>query len=55
MYTEDLTYIHDQGFSDLAEKAVSVILKTFQNNNKQKGKIIDLGYGSGSLLKNYRF
>lgn len=29
MYTGDLAYIHDQGFGDLAENAVSVILKTF--------------------------
>ncbi len=47
MYREDLAYIHDQGFSDLAENAVAIILKTLQNNHKQQGKVIDLGCGSG--------
>ncbi|MCG5060523.1 MAG: class I SAM-dependent methyltransferase [Limnoraphis sp. WC205] len=48
-YTEDLAYIHDVGFSELAENAASFLLNTLQQPAKNNGLIVNLGCGSGIL------
>ncbi|MEM7066054.1 MAG: class I SAM-dependent methyltransferase [Cyanobacteria bacterium P01_B01_bin.77] len=46
-YKEDLTYIHDVGYSDHACQAATGILTILSENNVHDGLIVDLGCGSG--------
>ncbi len=50
-YKEDLAYIHDEGYSGFSVDAASFVLHYLQEKNITTGKIIDLGCGSGQLLK----
>ncbi len=46
-YQEDLTYIHDTGFSEFAIKATEGFLEILNQCNIKQGLIVDLGCGSG--------
>ncbi|EKV01690.1 methyltransferase family protein [Leptolyngbya sp. PCC 7375] len=46
-YKEDLTYIHDIGYSEYALRSAAAILDILTQNNIQNGLIVDLGCGSG--------
>lgn len=48
-YREDLAYIHDSGFGDLARAAASVLLDALSARGVGGGLVIDLGCGSGIL------
>jgi len=50
-YDQDLAYIHDAGFTDLARNAAAVVLKLLRNHKLQNGLIVDLGCGSGVLAE----
>ena len=46
-YRTDLAYIHDRGFSRLAEQAARGIVVTLRRAGIRRGLILDLGCGSG--------
>ncbi len=46
-YREDLTYIHDVGFSAFSLKAAPGLLNILHRNGIQRGLVVDLGCGSG--------
>ncbi|WP_413160137.1 class I SAM-dependent methyltransferase [Capilliphycus salinus ALCB114379] len=50
-YSEDLAYIHDVGFGELAENSASFLLNLLQQQEQKKGLIVDLGCGSGILAQ----
>ena len=51
MYSTDLAYIHDAGFSDFAARAVLELVNIFSRNGIRRGLIVDVGCGSGVLAK----
>ena len=46
-YLDDLAYIHDAGFTDFAQNAAPGLLRILKTNGITKGRIVDLGCGSG--------
>lgn len=50
-YREDLSWIHDLGFGDLARNAAEVLLRELAANGSQQGLVIDLGCGTGLLAE----
>lgn len=48
-YREDLTWIHDLGFGDLARNAAEFLLETLQADGVSEGLVVDLGCGTGIL------
>ena len=46
-YREDLTYIHDSGFSDFALAAAPGLLEILRRHGVNAGVVVDLGCGSG--------
>ncbi|MFQ5737938.1 MAG: methyltransferase domain-containing protein [Acidobacteriota bacterium] len=46
-YEEDLAYIHQVGFSDLARRAGEEVLARLREEGKGSGLVVDLGSGSG--------
>ena len=46
-YNQDLAYIHDQGFTDLARNAARTVLELLKAEKIRNGLVIDLGCGSG--------
>ncbi len=46
-YKEDLTYIHDVGYSEYALKSAAEILDILSQNKIHDGFIVDLGCGTG--------
>ncbi|MEB3282870.1 MAG: class I SAM-dependent methyltransferase [Lyngbya sp.] len=52
-YSEDLAYIHDVGFGELAENSASFLLNILQKAGKNNGLIVDLGCGSGILAQQF--
>lgn len=46
-YEEDLAYIHDKGFGWFAERSAPGLLDLIGNCGITKGKVVDLGCGSG--------
>ncbi len=50
IYQEDLAYIHDAGFGDLARGAAPAILNALASSGITGGTIVELGCGSGILL-----
>lgn len=50
-YRDDLAYIHDVGFGHLARSAASVLLELLRQQGKIKGRVVDLGCGSGILAQ----
>ena len=47
-YGDDLSHVHDQGFASLAAGAAGVILETLESRAIERGKLVDLGCGSGT-------
>ena len=47
-YSPDLAYIHDSGFTHVAEEAANIIVKILQAGGMYSGKIVELGCGSGT-------
>src|SRR5262249_38073721 len=50
-YGDDLAYIHDTGFGDLARNAAPFLVDVLRRRGVQKGLVIDLGCGSGLLAR----
>ncbi len=48
-YHEDLAFIHDAGYGDMARAAVPVVLDALRQSGLDRGLVIDLGCGSGIL------
>jgi SAM-dependent methyltransferase len=48
-YKDDLAYIHDAGFGFFARNAAPVLLETLRKRGIERGRVIDLGCGSGIL------
>jgi SAM-dependent methyltransferase len=51
LYNEDLAYIHDQGFTDLARNAAQTVLELLKAQRIKSGLVVDLGCGSGVLAE----
>jgi SAM-dependent methyltransferase len=50
-YDEDLAYIHDQGFTDMARAAARTVLDLLKAQKIKNGLVVDLGCGSGVLAE----
>jgi SAM-dependent methyltransferase len=50
-YDEDLAYVHDAGFGDLARDAASTVIELLKRQKIKSGLIADLGCGSGILAQ----
>jgi SAM-dependent methyltransferase len=50
-YREDLAYIHDVGFGDLAKNAAPVLLDALPRSGIHRGVVVDLCCGSGLLTQ----
>lgn len=50
-YKEDLAYIHDAGFGDLAKNAAPFLLELLRQKGVDSGLVVDLGCGSGILMQ----
>lgn len=46
-YRDDLAYIHDQGFGNVARNAAVVLIRELRRGHIAGGLIVDLGCGSG--------
>jgi SAM-dependent methyltransferase len=46
-YKTDLAYIHDSAFSGFVRDAAPWLLRTLRKNGIRKGRVVDLGCGSG--------
>jgi SAM-dependent methyltransferase len=49
VYSTDLAYIHDAGFSDFARRAAPEIVAIFRGYGIRRGLVVDVGCGSGVL------
>ena len=50
-YREDLAYVHDAGFSDLAENAAPILMEALRSVGLEHGSVVDLCCGSGPLSR----
>src|ERR671928_112596 len=50
-FREDLAYIHDIGFGDLAKNAAPVLLDALRGSGIDRGLVVDLCCGSGLLTQ----
>lgn len=50
-YREDLAFIHDLGFGDMAASAAEVLLRRLGQAGVEAGTVVDLGCGSGILAE----
>jgi SAM-dependent methyltransferase len=50
-YQEDLAYIHDVGFGVFARHAAATILNMLRQSGTMRGKVVDLGCGTGILAQ----
>lgn len=50
-YREDLSWIHDLGFGDLARHAAEQLLQSLAADGANGGLVVDLGCGSGILAE----
>ena len=48
-YRDDLAYIHDAGFGQLATASAPVLLEALRRSGHDHGLVVDLGCGSGLL------
>ncbi len=46
-YDEDLAYVHDLGFTDMARNAARTVLQLLKPQKIKNGLVVDLGCGSG--------
>jgi SAM-dependent methyltransferase len=51
IYRKDLAVIHHQGFGELVRKATPVLLAAFERAGLPRGRVVDLGCGSGRFLR----
>src|SRR5437764_12214022 len=49
VYSTDLAYIHDAGFSDFAERAAPELVNILARHGIRRGLVVDVGCGSGVL------
>jgi SAM-dependent methyltransferase len=50
-YREDLSWIHDLGFGDLARNAAELLLQSLAADGVGEGLVVDLGCGTGILAE----
>ena len=50
-YGDDLTYVHDAGHGDPARAAAAVLIELLQRSRATRGRVVDLGCGSGILAR----
>jgi SAM-dependent methyltransferase len=50
-YLTDLAYVHDAGFKWFANSAAKGLLDIFRRHNLKRGRIVELGCGSGTLAR----
>ena len=50
-YREDLAFVHDSGFTGLAEAAAVALLDELGRDGVTRGLVVDLGCGSGVLAQ----
>jgi SAM-dependent methyltransferase len=50
-YGDDLAYIHDTGFGDLARNAAPILVEALRRRGIGDGLVVDLGCGSGLLAR----
>jgi len=50
-YREDLSFIHDLGFGQLARDAAEHLLRIFAEEAVEEGLVVDLGCGTGILVE----
>jgi SAM-dependent methyltransferase len=50
-YDEDLAYIHDQGFANMARNASRTVQNLLRVQKIRNGLVVDLGCGSGVLAE----
>ncbi len=50
-YGPDLAFIHDAGFGDLGRQAAGRLIDELAERGLKKGKVVDLGCGSGILAR----
>jgi SAM-dependent methyltransferase len=50
-YREDLSWIHDLGFGDLARNAAELLLQKLAADGTGEGLVVDLGCGTGILAE----
>ena len=50
-YRNDLAYIHDAGFGQIARAAAPVLLDALRRQGTVRGLVVDLGCGSGILAR----
>ena len=50
-YLADLAYVHDAGFNWFATFAATGLLYIFRKHNLRRGRIVELGCGSGTLAR----
>jgi SAM-dependent methyltransferase len=50
-YDEDLAYIHDAGFGEIARAAAGSVLEFLKQRNINDGLVVDLGCGSGIVAE----
>lgn len=48
-YADDLAYIHDQGYKEIARDAASRVIKELSTLGCRSGTVVDIGCGSGLL------
>lgn len=53
-YKEDLAYIHDTGFAQLAEHAAPMVLDSLKASGFESGLVVDLGCGGGVASRMFR-
>jgi SAM-dependent methyltransferase len=46
-YGEDLAYVHDAGFSDLAQTAANRVVANLRRRRSVEGLVVDIGCGTG--------
>lgn len=51
MYGDDLAYIHDRGFGDLAHGVAPELLRILRRHRLRGGLVVDAGCGSGILAR----
>jgi 2-polyprenyl-3-methyl-5-hydroxy-6-metoxy-1,4-benzoquinol methylase len=51
VYSTDLAYIHDAGFSDFARRAAPELIRTLRNHGIRRGLVVDVGCGGAPLAE----
>src|SRR5207247_5317319 len=49
VYSPDLAYIHDAGFTGFAHRAAPELIKILRGHGIRRGLVVDAGCGSGPL------